>query len=59
VPRLLLGRPARRDRLLEAVAEEVELRAPRPFGYFLDGEIETAPGRLIVRAGPRVALVHA
>jgi len=59
VPRLLFGRPARRDRLLEAVAEEVELRAPRPFGYFLDGEIDTAPGRLVVRAGPRVALVHA
>jgi diacylglycerol kinase family enzyme len=59
VPRLLLGRPARRDRLLEAVAEEVELRAPRPFGYFLDGEIETAPGRLTVRAGPRVVLVRA
>src|SRR5205814_394440 len=56
---LLFGRPARRDRLLEAVAEEVELRAPRPFGYFLDGEIDNAPGRLIVRAGPRVALVHA
>jgi len=59
VPRLLLGRPARRDRLLEAVAEEVELRAPRPFGYFLDGEIEAAPGRLLVRTGPRVALVRA
>ena len=59
VPRLLLGRPARRDRLLEAVAEEVELRAPRPFGYFLDGEIEAAPGKLLVRAGPRVTLVRA
>jgi hypothetical protein len=59
VPRLLFGLPVRRDRLLEAVAEEVELRAPRPFGYFLDGEIEPAPGRLLVRAGPRVALVRA
>ena len=59
VPRLLFGRPARRDRLLEAVAEQVELRAPRPFGFFLDGEIDTAPGRLLVRVGPRVALVHA
>ncbi len=59
VPRLLLGRPARRDRLLEAVAEEVELSAPRPFGYFLDGEIERAASRLTVRAGPRVALVRA
>ena len=59
VPRLLLGRPARRDRLLEAVAEEVELKAPRAFGFFLDGEIDTAPGRLLVRVGPRVALVHA
>src|SRR5205823_12662580 len=58
-PRLLFGRPARRDRLLEAVAEQVELRAPRPFGFFLDGEIDTAPGRLLVRVGPRVALVHA
>ncbi|HWE25513.1 MAG TPA: diacylglycerol kinase family protein [Myxococcales bacterium] len=59
VPRLLFGRPARRDRLLEAVAEEVELQASRPFGFFLDGEIDTAPGRLVVGVGPRVALVHA
>jgi len=59
VPRLLLGRPARRDRLLEAVAESVELQASRPFGFFLDGEIGTAPGRLSVRSGPRVALVRA
>jgi diacylglycerol kinase family enzyme len=59
VPRLLLGRPARRDRLLEAVAESVELTAARPFGYFLDGEIYPGARKLEVALGPRVSLVRA
>ena len=59
VPRLLFGRPARRDRLLEAVAESVEVTAPGPFGYFLDGEIYECSGKLSVGLGPRVALVRA
>src|SRR3954470_2924963 len=59
VPRLLLGRPARRDRLLEAVAESVELSAPGPFGYFLDGEIFAPARKVEVSLGPRVTLVRA
>jgi diacylglycerol kinase family enzyme len=59
LPWLLSGRPARRDRLIDAIAENVELSAPRAFGYFLDGEVDTAPGKLSVRLGPRVTLVSA
>jgi diacylglycerol kinase family enzyme len=59
VPRLLLGRPARRDRLLEAVAEIVELRSAKPFGHFLDGEIFAPARKVEVSLGPRVTLVRA
>ena len=59
VPRLLFGRPARRDRLLDAVAETVELRSPRPFGHFLDGEIFPPARKVEVSLGPRLTLVKA
>jgi len=59
VPRLLFGRPARRDRLLEAVAEAVELRSTKPFGHFLDGEIFAPARKVEVSLGPRVTLVRA
>jgi hypothetical protein len=59
VPRLLLGRPARRDRLLDAVAETVEMRAAKPFGHFLDGEIFPPARKVEVSLGPRVTLVRA
>jgi diacylglycerol kinase family enzyme len=60
LPRLLLGRPARRDRLLEGVGEKLELTARAPLGWFLDGEIySSASGRLTVGLGPRVSLVRA
>jgi diacylglycerol kinase family enzyme len=59
IPRLLFGRPARRDRLLEAVAESVELRSARPFGHFLDGEIFPPSRKVEVTLGPRVTLVRA
>ena len=59
IPRLLFGRPARRDRLLDAVAESVELRSARPFGHFLDGEIFPPSRKVEVTLGPRVTLVRA
>jgi diacylglycerol kinase family enzyme len=59
IPRLLFGRPARRDRLLDAVAESVELRSTRPFGHFLDGEIFPPSRNVEVALGPRVTLVRA
>ena len=58
LPRLVFGRPARRDRILDSVGELVELRG-RPFRYFLDGEMHPCDGRLTVKTGPRVRLVHA
>ena len=60
LPRLLLGRPARRDRLLEGVGEKLELSGRAPLGWFLDGEIySSSSGRLTVGLGPRVSLVRA
>jgi diacylglycerol kinase family enzyme len=60
LPRLLLGLPARRDRLLEGVGEKIELTARAPLGWFLDGEIySSASGKLTVGLGPRVSLVRA
>ena len=58
LPRLMLVRPARRDRILDSVAEKVELRG-RPFRYFLDGEMHSCDGTLTVGVGPRVRLVRA
>jgi diacylglycerol kinase (ATP) len=60
LPRLLAGLPARHDRLLEAVAERIELRCREPFRWFLDGELgDAADGDLRISLGPRVTLVHA
>jgi diacylglycerol kinase family enzyme len=58
LPRLLLGRPARRDRMLDGVAERLELRG-QPFRWFLDGEMQSSEGSLLVTVGPRVSLVRA
>ena len=60
LPRLLLGRHARRDRLIEGVGERLELSARAPLSWFLDGEIySSSTGRLVVGLGPRVSLVRA
>ena len=60
LPRLLVGLPARRDRLLEGVGESLELSARAPLSWLLDGEIYTSStNSLTVRLGPRVALVRA
>src|SRR5439155_811235 len=59
LPRLLLGLPARRDRLLEGVGEKLELSARAPLPWLLDGEIYSSrSGRLSVGLGPRVSLVR-
>ena len=59
LPRLLLGLPARRDRLLEGVGENLELSGRAPLSWLLDGEIYTSrTGRLSVGLGPRVSLVR-
>jgi len=59
LPRLLLGLPARRDRLLEGVGEKLELSARAPLPWLLDGEIYSSrSGRLTVGLGPRVSLVR-
>ena len=60
IPRLLAGFHARRDRLLGGIAERVELSAPRPIAWFLDGEIvQGTSARITVALGPRVRLVRA
>lgn len=59
LPRLMMGRPARRDRLLDEVAESVELRTRNGFRWFLDGEMQSAERSLTVAVGPRVRLVRA
>jgi diacylglycerol kinase family enzyme len=60
LPRLLLGLPARRDRLIEGVGEKLELSARAPLSWLLDGEIySSATGKMTVSLGPRVSLVRA
>lgn len=60
LPRLLLGKLARRDRLIEGVGERLELSARPPLAWLLDGEIySSTSGRLAVCLGPRVSLVRA
>jgi len=59
LPRLLAGSAARRDRLIDGVAESVWLRGQRGLAYFLDGEMRTAGESLRIGLGPRVRLVRA
>jgi diacylglycerol kinase family enzyme len=60
LPRLLLGLPARRDRLIGGVGEKLELSAHAPLSWLLDGEIySSATGKMTVSLGPRVSLVRA
>ncbi|MBS2021254.1 MAG: hypothetical protein JST92_02515 [Deltaproteobacteria bacterium] len=59
LPPLLLGRPARRDRLLDAVAEHVVLQGRSALPYFLDGEVKPGSKSLTITPGPRVSLVRA
>jgi len=59
MPRLLLGHEARRDRLIDAVAESVELRGQHGLPYFLDGEMRRAGVSLKIGLGPRLRLVRA
>src|SRR5438067_1517088 len=60
LPRLLVGLPARRDRLLEGVGEKLELSGRAPLSWLLDGEIYSSKsGKLAVGLGPRVSLVRA
>jgi hypothetical protein len=62
LPRLLCGRPARRDRLLDGVAERVELRTSvrgAALRYLLDGELLSAQGPLSIGLGPRIRVVRA
>jgi diacylglycerol kinase family enzyme len=59
IPRLLCGQPARRDRLLDSVAERAGLFSPRPFSWFLDGELRSCDGTLRIEVGPRIQLVSA
>jgi diacylglycerol kinase family enzyme len=60
LPRLLLGLPARRDRLIEGVGEKLLLSARAPLSWLLDGEIfSSATGEMTVSLGPRVSLVRA
>ena len=60
MPRLLFGKPARRDRLLEGVGEKLQLSGRSPLQWFLDGEIYTSPTSFLeVGLGPRVSLVRA
>jgi diacylglycerol kinase (ATP) len=64
LPRLLCGQPARRDRLLDGIAERLELRPiPHAQGggeqrYLLDGELRTVQGPLSLSMGPRVRVVR-
>jgi len=59
LPRLMLGAPARRDRLLDSVAESLEMRADAAIAYFLDGELRMSGPTLRIGVGPRVRLVRA
>ncbi len=69
LPRLLLGMPARHDRLLDGVGERVELRPSSQhvqgggggagLRYLLDGELLDSPGPLSVGLGPRIRVVRA
>ena len=60
MPRMRLGRPVRRDKVIDALAEKVVLESDEELGYTIDGDIYVAePGRpLRLKTGPRVKFLR-
>jgi len=58
MPAVWLGRPWQRPLALDAVVRTLELDGP-PGPYTVDGDLFSAPGRLVVRAGPVVRVAVA
>jgi len=57
LPAMWLGRPWRRSLAFDAVARDLQLEAPRPFRYMMDGDLYEAPGQLRLVTGPSVRVI--
>ncbi len=59
LPRVWLGRGMRPETAEETTTEWAELScADGPFGYFVDGDLLTAPGQLSLAVGPRFSILR-
>ncbi len=59
LPRVWLGRGMRSETAEETTTEWAELScADGPFGYFVDGDLLTAPGQLSLGVGPRFHILR-
>jgi len=54
LPRIRLGLPMRRDKVVDTVAREVVFESEEPLKYSLDGDTYTAEGRLTITLGPKL-----
>lgn len=57
IPRVFLGRPLRRDKVIDTLAREVIFEAPQ-LEYIIDGDTYRAPDRLRVALGPSLRLIR-
>ena len=57
LPRVWLGRGMRPETAHEATTGWAELRAPAPFGYFVDGDLLNGSSTLRIAAGPALNLL--
>lgn len=57
LPRVLRGRPMRRDKVIDALAGEVILRSDEDLAYTVDGDTYVSGRELLLASGPRVRFI--
>jgi len=57
LPRVRMGRPIRRDKVIDTLAREVRFEAEQ-IEYIVDGDLYTAKGSLRVGLGPKLRMVR-
>ncbi|MSP63540.1 MAG: diacylglycerol kinase [Myxococcales bacterium] len=58
LPRVLRGKPMRRDKVIDQVAREVLFESDGEVKYTVDGDTYTTQGSLRLRTGPRLSFVR-
>jgi diacylglycerol kinase (ATP) len=57
LPRIRLGRPMRRDKVIDVVAREVLFESAEPLEYTLDGDTHETGTTLAIQLGPRLRFI--
>lgn len=57
LPRIRLGLPLSEDRARSRVSDRVTFRSDESIVYTIDGDMHTAPGEVVLEAGPRIEII--